>query len=188
MTGKGRPRSEQSREAILKAAHDLLKEGGAGGLTMEGLARRAGVGKPTLYRWWPSPADIVLDALLSEVDTEIPVPKYEDLEQSLTRFLGDSMAALEWCGVHLRYLMAQAQKDDGFRDRFRNRFTARRRGVLRAIFEEAAARGHLPAKLNPELLTDMVFGPMWYRLLTGHGPLDTAFARELAATVSRLAA
>jgi len=183
----GRPRSEKSRDAILRATQALLSEKGGGGLTVEAIAKRAEVGKPTIYRWWPTLADIVLEALLRQADAEIPVPVLESFEDALRQFLRLSMKAIEeGGGLHLRYLMAQAQKDEAFRERFRENFVAERRAALRSIFQRARERGQIGAGSDPDMLVDLVFGAMWYRLLTGHAPLDESFADALAETVFAL--
>ncbi|WP_460139014.1 TetR/AcrR family transcriptional regulator [Salidesulfovibrio brasiliensis] len=184
-TRVGRPRSEKSREAVLAATHALLGEGGR--LTFEAIAKRAGVGKPTIYRWWPSLADIVLEALLSQADAEIKVSRSSSLRDTLQDFLRQSMQAITaGAGTHLRFLMAQAQQDEAFRVRFREKFTAERRKVLRSIFQDAVERGQLDKRQNLDILADMVFGAMWYRLMLGHLPMDELFAGELAETVAKL--
>lgn len=187
MNKTGRPRSEKAREAILGATHALLHENDGKGLTIEAIARRAGVGKPTIYRWWPSLADIVLDALRSQADATIAIPQYASLHQCLQEFLRQSMQAInQGAGVHLRFLMAQAQTDQAFRKRFQELFVAKRRAVLRALLQKGVERGDIPPEQNLEILVDIIFGAMWYRLLTGHAPVDVAFADELTATVLRL--
>ena len=184
----GRPRSEKARVAIITATDVLLREMGGTGLTIEAIAKRAGVGKPTIYRWWPSMADIVLEVLLHRAGREIPVEQGETLEHTLRLFLRRSMQAIhDGSGAHLRFLMAQAQQDEAFRQRFREKFTAQRRGVLREILVEAAEKGGQDMDHDPDLLVDMIFGAMWYRLLTGHGPLDQAFADQLAGLAAGLA-
>lgn len=187
-TNAGRPRSEKAREAIIKAVRGLVHEAGGVGLSIEAIARRAKVGKPTIYRWWPTLGDVVLEALLQEADESIDAPAFESLFHSLRRFLRLSVAALEDSGAHLRFLMSQAQGDEDFRQRFREQFVARRRAVLRSIFEQAAERGQLGSGHSPELLVDVVFGAMWYRLLVGHAPMDEVFADELTDMVMGLAA
>lgn len=183
----GRPRSEKSQEAILNAAHILLNEKGGAGLSIEAIARRAGVGKPTIYRWWPSLADIVLEVVLHQADTSIAVPVSESLQDSLRQFLRQSIKAIvAGGGVHLRFLMAQAQQNDDFRERFRENFVAKRRAVLLSIFLSAVERGQISPAQNLEMLVDIVFGAMWYRLLAGHAPLDEAFADELTELVDRV--
>jgi AcrR family transcriptional regulator len=184
----GRPRSERARQAIINATHDLLSEEGGAGLTIEAIARRAGVGKPTIYRWWPSMADIVLDVLLRQADANIPVPPFRSLGETLRRFLRLSMKAIvDGAGAHLRFLMAHAQQDEAFRSRFRDNFTARRRAALHSIFLQAVEHGQIDAGHDLGLLQDIVFGAMWYRLLTGHAPMDESFADQLTGVVVGLA-
>lgn len=183
----GRPRSEKSQEAILNATHDLLNENGGAGLTIEAIARRAKVGKPTIYRWWPTLADIVLEAVLQQADIEIIVPSHDSFRETLRQFLRQSMKSIvDGSGAHLRFLMAQAQKDEEFRERFRENFVAKRRAVLSAVFQQGVERGLIAAGQNMDLLFDIVFGAMWYRLLTGHAPMDDSFADELTDVVIRL--
>lgn len=182
----GRPRSEKSREAIINATHDLLNEQGGAGLTIEAIARRAEVGRPTIYRWWPTVADIVLEVVLRQADKDIAVPACKSLRETLQGFLRQSMHAIDWGGVHLRFLMAHAQLDEEFRGRFRDNFVAKRRAVLRSIFRQAMERGQVGSGHDLNLLVDIVFGAMWYRLLVGHAPMDECFADELTEVVMRL--
>lgn len=183
----GRPRSEKSRKAIINATHDLLNENGVGSLTIEAIARRAEVGKPTIYRWWPSLADIVLEVLLCQADANIKVPPFKTLRKTLHQFLEQSIQSIaEGAGVHLRFLMAHAQEDEEFRLRFRENFTAERRKVLRSILQQAVGKGHIDSGQDLDLLVDIVFGVMWYRLLVGHSLMDEALAAELTETVLRL--
>jgi len=183
----GRPRSEEAHDAILNAARDLLNEKGGSAPTIEAIARRAGVGKPTIYRRWPSAADIVLEALLRQAETDIPVPAEASTREMFRGFLRRSMiAAAGPDGAHLRFLLAHAQMDDGFRERFRDRFTAKRRATLMSILTRPAERGETRPRINPDAAADIVFGVMWYRLLVGHAPLDEALADELTDLVMDL--
>lgn len=176
----GRPRSEKSQIAILNAAQELLDETAGVGLSIEAIARRAQVGKPTIYRWWPSLADIVLEVLLRQAGTKITVPFLGSLRETLRQFLRQSMKAIaEGAGTHLRFLMAHAQRDEGFRGRFRDNFVAKRRAALDSIFLQAVERGQIGSGHNLEMLVDIVFGAMWYRLLTGHASMDESFADDL---------
>ncbi|MFO7596430.1 MAG: TetR/AcrR family transcriptional regulator [Desulfocurvibacter africanus] len=183
----GRPRCEKSREGIITATHDLLTEQGGAGLTIEAIARRAEVGRPTIYRWWPTVADIVLEVVLLQADKDIVVPSFESLQETLSQFLRQSTKAItNWSGVHLRFLMAHAQRDEEFRQRFRDNFVAKRRVVLRSIFQQAVERGQISSGSNLDMVVDIVFGAMWYRLLVGHAPMDECFADELTEVVIRL--
>ncbi|WP_247648327.1 TetR/AcrR family transcriptional regulator [Pseudodesulfovibrio sp. zrk46] len=180
----GRPRSEKSQGAILDAVDALLKEKGGAGLSIEAIASRAKVGKKTIYRWWPSIADIVLEAGLRRAAKSIPVPAEKSFEETFRIFLSRSMLSIADGGdVYLRYLMAYAQQDELFRARFREQFVEKRRAVLSSILLQATESGQIKFKHETGLLVDIVFGAMWYRLLVGHSPLDEAFADELTAVV-----
>ncbi|WP_290060646.1 TetR/AcrR family transcriptional regulator, partial [Amycolatopsis solani] len=148
----GRKRSEQSRLAILAATLDLVAEAGYGTLTVEGIAARSGVGKQTIYRWWPSKADVLLDALATKADLQIPIPDEGSFRADLERFLGSTfeLGEKEQVAETLRALMAQAQLDPEFGKRFREDFLNRRREALGTIVDRARARGGRPAGPPPE--------------------------------------
>ncbi len=186
MKGKtGRPRSEKSREAIINATHELLQKESGARLTIEAIAKTASVGKPTIYRWWPTLADIVLEAVLHQAESNIKVRPFDSLQETLYEFLKQSTHALTDGGPHLRFLMAQAQQDEAFRKRFRENFVAKRRGVLLSIFTRAIKQEQISSNQNIELLVDIAFGTMWYRLLTDHAPMDESFADELTEIIIR---
>jgi len=90
---------------------------------------------------------------------------------------------LKGSGVHLRFLMARAQTDAAFRQRFRENFTLERRAALKSILLQGVERGEIAADRNMDLVVDLVFGAMWYRLLTGYAPINRNFADELTGVV-----
>ena len=189
MTGDqrlGRPRSETVRQAILAAAIDELEENGYARLTVDAIAARAGAGKQTVYRWWPSKADVVLDALLERAAVTITVPDEGSLEADLLAFVGATFRQRGQRPV-LIGLMAQALLDPVFATAFRDRFLFGRRAALRVILERAVARGEINPDMDPELLIDVVYGVLWYRLMLDHAPLDEAAGRQLACLVLRAA-
>jgi AcrR family transcriptional regulator len=187
MTGDrrpGRPRSEATRQAILTAAIDELRDRGYAALTVEGIAARAGAGKPTIYRWWPSKADVVLDALLERAAADIPVPDEGSLPADLVAFLNATFRQHGQRPV-LIGLMAQALLDPAFAVAFRDRFLFGRRAALREILDRAATRGEVATDVDPELLIDVVYGVLWYRLMLDHLPLDEEAGEQLAALLVR---
>ncbi|MGH3377203.1 MAG: TetR/AcrR family transcriptional regulator [Actinoallomurus sp.] len=189
MTGDrrpGRPRSEATRQAILTAAIDELHERGYAALTIEGIAARAGAGKPTIYRWWPSKADVVLDALLERAAADIPVPDEGSLPADLVAFLNATFRQHGQRPV-LIGLMAQALLDPAFAVAFRDRFLFGRRAALRAILDRAVTRGEVAPDVDPELLIDVAYGVLWYRLMLDHLPLDEEAGEQLAALLVRAA-
>jgi AcrR family transcriptional regulator len=173
----GRKRSEESKQAILAAAFELAVEVGYANTTIEGIAARSGAGKQTIYRWWPSKADVVLDALATKAELAVPI------SGDLRQFLVDSFAAARRTefATLLRALMAQAQLDADFGERFRHGFLYRRRDALRGLLE----RSELPSGLSLETVADIVFGVIWYRLLATDRPLDEELADELTTILGR---
>ncbi|WAL69183.1 TetR/AcrR family transcriptional regulator [Amycolatopsis cynarae] len=171
----GRHRSEASRMAILTAAYELTAELGYAGLTIEGIAARSGAGKQTIYRWWPSKADVLLDALATKADLYVPIPDTGVYRQDLHDFLEASLAlGRRQPVIHaLRALMAQAQLDEDFGRRFREKFLQRRRDALAVLVERARDRGDLPPSPPAKAIPEIVFGMTWYRLLATREPLDS---------------
>ena len=159
-------------------------------LTMEGIAARAGVGKQTVYRWWHSRADILLEALRENATGPAPAPRTGSLRGDLRIFVQStfSVARDRWgMAAVLRARIAEAQSDESLRARFRAEVIESRRAALIAIFEVAILQGDARADFSPDIGVDMVFGAMWHRLLVGHPPIDDNFALALADSVSRAA-
>jgi AcrR family transcriptional regulator len=165
------------RQAILDTAFALLRTSGYASVTVDTIARSAGVGEETILRFWSSKADVVLEAI-AEHASLVPAIETGSLERDLEAFLGASFRLLRGplgTGVVLRGLMSEAQLDGDFATRFA-KFVDGRRAILRMI-----AQRHLDAPPSEiETLVDMLFGALWYRLLVGTAPVDAAFARSLA--------
>ncbi|HEY3559082.1 MAG TPA: TetR/AcrR family transcriptional regulator [Kribbella sp.] len=181
----GRKRSEESRLAILAAAFETVAEDGYAALSIERIAARSGVGKQTIYRWWPSKADVLLEALTFKADLYIPPPAGDSYAADLRAFLQASFALArnEKVLAVLRALMAEAQIDEGFGNRFREDFLQRRREALGQVLDRADARGDLPTTIAPALVIDLVFGTLWYRVLAAHRRLDEDLVDELIAVL-----
>ena len=176
----GKRRSEQSHRAILESALAILSEQGYGALTIEGVAARAGVGKQTIYRWWPSKAAVVLEALTADTQERLPVPDTGSVKGDLEVLLSDSFRELaQRSGPIVRGLMAEAQFDPEFGRAFREEFIARRREVLLEVLRRGQRRGEISDVADLELIVDLIYGPMWYRLLNQHAPLNEDFAQRL---------
>lgn len=183
----GRKRSEQSRAAILDASFELFTEVGYASLTIEGIAGQAGCGKQTIYRWWPSKADVLLESMLTKAITSIPLIELECYEAELRSFLEYSFALAGQPGVSnlLCALMAEAQTDAEFATRFRASFLDKRRDFLNLIINRGIERGDFPRSLSPAVVLDIVFGVIWYRMLTGRGPLDRRMVNDLTTVLAR---
>jgi AcrR family transcriptional regulator len=182
--GRGRPRSEHSHEAILDAVLRLLEAEGYGALTIEGVARQAGVGKQTIYRWWKCKAELVLEAYANHAASKAPVPDKGNLRADLEAFLSVGFKRLtDISGPIMRGLMADAVHDEEFREVLVSAFVAKRNEALKQIFQRGQGRGEVDPAADIDLACELILGPMWYRLLLQQGKLDARFARQLTGAV-----
>ncbi len=178
--GRGRPRSPVCHATILDAVLGLLESEGYDGITIEGVARQAKVGKQTIYRRWNSKPELILEAYAKHVETQVPIPDRGTLRADLEAFLTTAFSRLSKnSGPIMRGLMGDAARDGDFASLLRDVFIVKRRQSIRRIFESAQARGELRPDADFELMMDLIFGPVWYRLLNRHGKLDRAYARKL---------
>jgi len=174
-------RSDRARIAVLHAADDLLVERGYAAVTIEGIAARAGVAKQTIYRWWPSKFDVLMDTFLEDAEGALQIPDTgstaADLRQhlrQLARFLTESAA-----GKVMLALIGQAQHDEAMAAVFRRRFLDERRALDRSILERGLARGDIRPDADLDLAIDMVYGPVYHRVLLTGLPVDPAFTDGL---------
>jgi AcrR family transcriptional regulator len=191
MSGRapGRPRSESAHKAILAAAARLVARDGYGRVTVEAIAREAGVSKQTVYRWWPTKAAIVLEALNAAAATIAPATDTGSLSTDLRAFLRRTVAGAGGGNSRLlAALMAAAQLDDAFAESFREGFLARRRNALRELLEHGRDRGEVAISTDLDFLVELAFAALWYRILVHHQPLNRRFADQLADTVLALVA
>jgi AcrR family transcriptional regulator len=183
---RGRPRSEMAHTAILEAASELLLKRGLETVSMDEVAERAGVSKATIYRWWPSKQTLALDALYHEWDTaRLEPPDTGSLRADLLALLRPWIRRIRArpYGRVVAELVAEAQTDPEFASIYHARFVAPRREPARALLERAIDRGELPPEIDIELALDLVYGPLYHRLLHGHAPLNDRFLRDLVDTV-----
>jgi AcrR family transcriptional regulator len=183
---RGRPRSEKAREAILAAAAELLLARGLGAVSMDAVAERAGVSKATVYRWWPTKETLALDALYHEWSAAGPaVRETGSLRGELLSLLRPwvRLVGKRPYGRVIAALITEAQTDPAFAERYRERFVEPRRAQARPILLRAIDRGELPVTTDVELALDLLYGPVYHRLLHGHAPLNETFLRDLVDTV-----
>lgn len=180
---RGKVRDEDKRAAIVGAALDVLTESGPAGLTMERIAARAGVSKVTLYKWWSHRAHIALDGLLAELQPALAWPDSGDFAADLHTQVEALVTALTGPrGSAIRAVIAAGQEDPDVREAFVQRFLEPRRAEARAAFSRARDRGRLRPDLDLEAAIDVVYGPLYYRLLLAHRPLDDGDVRVLVGT------
>jgi AcrR family transcriptional regulator len=179
---RGRPRSEKARKAILEAAVELLLARGLPAVSMDAVAEKASVSKATIYRWWPSKEALALDALYTEWATTTPAPR------DTGTLRGDLLALLRpWVRVvghqpHARLiaaLLSEAQNDPAFAKEYRHRVVEPRRELAKAVFLRAIDRAEIPASTDLEVALDLIYGPIYHRLLHGHAKLTDRFVQDV---------
>jgi AcrR family transcriptional regulator len=176
-------RSEEARQAVLEAADDLLAEIGFAAVTIEGIAARAGVGKQTIYRWWPSKTDVLMDAFLDDAIEHLIPQDSGDLGRDLRAHLRNLAEFLTKsdAGAVFRALAGQAQHDAKMAERFRRDYLGQQREVDRVPLEHAVERGELPADTDIDLAIDQLVGPIYYRVLVTGEAVDSKFRNSLVA-------
>jgi AcrR family transcriptional regulator len=178
--GRGRPRDEVARTRILEAALEVLQEVGFANATTDAIAERAGASKATIYRWWSNKAAVVIEALRNQVSRDTPFADTGDLTQDIQLHLGSFVEFLTgWRGRVFKAFIAAAQNDPAFAESFRSDWILPRRAEAKEIFERHKERGTLGGDVNLDLLLDGMYGPIYFRLLAGHGPVDAEFARSV---------
>jgi AcrR family transcriptional regulator len=179
--GNRHGRSEEARLAVLQAADDLLVERGFAGVTVEGIAARAGVAKQTIYRWWSSKTDILFDAFVVDADEHFTAPDRgnlrEDLRDHLSQ-LADFLSSTD-SGAVFRALAGQAQHDPAIAARFHTDVVIRQRDRDRMPFLRARERHQLASDADIELAIDELTGPVYYRVLITRQPVPVAFTDRL---------
>ena len=182
----GRPRDKVAHDAILDAALSLLDESCYSEITVEKIAARAGVGKPTIYRRWRTKAEVVMEAYAVRVShTSPPAVPSDDVFADLVNFL-DRIFAVNNHPVNnrvLRCFIAESQYDEAFRAKFYELFLARRRNVVHTLISHGKALGQIRHDLDSEIAADLLYGAFSSRLITGHAPLDRQFAEIVVATL-----
>ena len=183
-------RNEQARLAVLHAADDLLAERGFAGLTIEGIAARAGVAKQTIYRWWPSKVDVLLDTLIDDSQENLAVPDtgsaVEDTRRylrALARFITGDPA-----GKVLLALIGEAQHDAEMAQVFHARYLDPQREAERAMLARGVASGELADGLDLDRTLDALLGPLFYRAMLTGGPISSAVTDQLVEDVLGAAA
>jgi AcrR family transcriptional regulator len=172
----GRPRSALAHNAILRAALHLVSARGFRAITVDHIAAEAGVGKMTLYRRWPNKSAVVMDAFLELVGPQTEFPAASQALRSLRQQLKLQASFFRSkYGRLIRSLLAEAQADEELARAFRDRWIyPRRSGVVR-ILQMAIDQGHLRHDIDLEIATDMLYGPLYYRLLLGTGAISDDF-------------
>jgi AcrR family transcriptional regulator len=175
----GRPRSEDCRNKVLTAADTLFARDGLAKMSVDAVAQLAGVSKATIYRWWPNKAAIVMEALLASSEAEVYVPVSPFPEEDLIARIRRTIALFRGPrGKIISSLIGQAQSDPEIADAYRQHLLGPRRAAVRAAIQRAIDAGIYRQDLDFDFAADIIFGPLYERLLLGHAPMDDAFERD----------
>lgn len=180
----GRPRSEEAHRAILDATRALLVEEGFTRLRVEHVAARAGVGKGTIYRRWASKEALTLEVVLELAGPHLDIADVGDTRAELraaTRNPLDAIVATPW-GPVIRAMLSQIAGNPAIGDPFRATVVARRRAEIRRVIERGIARGDLRPDADASIATELLVGPVYFRLAFG-GELDADFADRIGDAV-----
>lgn len=169
----GRRRNAVSHDAILDATYVMLEEIGFDKLSLEGVAARAGVGKATIYRWWPNKSALAMESLLRAVEPMPPIgdsgSSRHDIEDHMTRL---SQLLRGKSGRVVREMIALAQFDDETMRIFNDNYLEPRRVALVNVLRRGAQRGEFREDLDLNLVFDLLYAPLLQRLLTGSADID----------------
>ena len=182
---RGRPRSEDCRCAILEATADLLEERAYAGVSIEAIAERAGVSKQTIYEWWKSRASLAMQAYAERQLRRNPFPDTGNVREDLLSLMRQSCRLLRGgrFGETMAGFIAAAQSDAALAEEFRETYVQTRRKHVAEVLDRGVERGELPRGLARGFMMDLMFGPVWYRLLLRNAPLDDAFAEAVVDAV-----
>lgn len=183
---RGRPRSTHADRVILVAAAEVMAEKGIGGLSIEEVALRAGVGKTTIYRRWSSRGTLALDAFLAEFDGQQGLPDTGTFAGDLRAALGAWVRAVSGtsAGTMLVGLIAEMQHDRNLAVGWRDQVIAPLRAQYSIICDRGVSRGEIPAETDAGIVLDLLFGACYYRLLQGQRRLNEQFVNQIVDVVA----
>lgn len=180
----GRPRSEQARQAILRSTLKILGKNGFSDFKIEEVAAGASVGKATVYRWWPNKGALIADAFASSTTRRLRFPDtgsvYTDMSQQMRQLIKVFRSRR---GRIVSAILAAGQTDKDLIEAFRERFLWPRRREAYATLRRGIQRGELRKDLDPDLLLDSLYGPIYMRFLIQHDRLTPEFVDRLCTLV-----
>lgn len=179
-------RGAGARRRVLQAALAVLDDDGLAGFTMEAVARRAGASKATLYRHWPNPGALMIDAMDATFQP-FPTPDTGRVDTDVAQLLSAFVAVLERTAFpRLMAAFIDAAERDPALATYHADLTRRRREPMLTVLARARERGQLPEHLehaDPEVVTDLLAGPFFYRRLVAHRPIPPGLVEDVVANV-----
>lgn len=178
---------DRSRRAILQAAFDLSGEVGYSKLSIEAIAARAGAGKQTIYRWWPSKAAVLLDAILAQSSDEageIDLPDTGDIEVDLRAVLHATVHEFNdpRYDQTMRSLTVALLEDETLATQYRDRLASRMHEAKKERLRSAQQAGQLDPEADLDAAVEIIFGPLMNRWLTRSGPLTIEYVDTVLET------
>jgi len=183
--GPGRPRDEDVRKRILDSAAQLLEQRCFDEITVDAIAEQSGSGKATVYRWWPNKAAVLIEAFRERISQQVPFPDTGDFKRDVRQQLQNFTEIIYWGkrGKVFRSFIAGAQADPDVAEAFREIWIRPRRAEARKLFERYIAEGVARPDLDPDLAVEMIYSPLYYRLMTGWGEITADYLDLLVANV-----
>lgn len=181
---RGRPRSEDTKNAILTASYELLIKNGFKAITIESIAARAGVSKATIYKWWPNKAAVVIDGYFAATELMMDIPDTGSLKEDLfiqAKNLAGFITSSD--GNVIVELIAEGQFDKNVAEENRKRYFSPRREMSKEILARGNRRGELSNEVNIEQLVDFIYAPLFYRLLITGDPIDDGYIENIISFV-----
>lgn len=174
----GRPRSQESRRAILEATRRLLTHSSVQKLSIEAIARKAGVGKTTIYRWWPNKSAVVMEAIFTQPSFHnvLPTPRNGNegvriqIEKLARQLSGKN-------GRLVAEIIGEAQPDAASLQMFIQTFLQERYNALSSYIEGGKQTGEFDPNIDTDSAIDVILGPIFFRLISGQ-ELDDAFVED----------
>jgi AcrR family transcriptional regulator len=175
------PRSLRAMDSVLGATTELLAEGGLPAATVDAISARSGVSKATIYKHWPCRTAIAAEAFGKQMAAAIPLPDKgntaDDLAEQVRR-VSAFYAGPQ--GTIFAQLLAASVSDRAASPYFREYFLDKRREAIAELWQRALDRGEVKPEISAETATDVLFGPLIFRLMTGHAPLTTEEADKIS--------
>jgi AcrR family transcriptional regulator len=173
----GRPRSSKSRKAILDSTRRLLTHMPLSELSIEAIAKKAKVGKTTIYRWWPNKAAIAMEAFLEQPGIQNIIPTTATPSEAIQKQLDSLIRQLRGQnGRIIAGIIAESQANSDVLELLYNAFLKDRVEPLGRFIEEGKTNGELKTEIETSIALDMLLGPLFMRVLSGEHGIDDQFA------------
>jgi len=181
-------RSERVGQAVAAATIELIVEGGLGRVTFENVAERADVNRTTLYRRWGNKSRLLTWVMLEHIAKQAPAPDTGSIEKDLLKMMMNLNKAISTAAgaAFLQVVLVESRNDETVDEAVRA-FWKERLELAKPIYERAVDRGELDGSVEYELLTDLVFGPMFYRSIRTGRPISANYAKRLVEATMRIA-